>query len=152
MTGNWFGLAAMAAVWRGMLTALVILWATAALGQNSLQGLSAAMQGGQEMVTLDLAQGLSELPSGFVLQSPARIALDLPGMLNQAGRSSFEFRLGRLKSASLVQSGERLRLVLVTGVANCLAPLDVTTLDPVDVLVGATHYQNIFHGCALASA
>lgn len=64
------------------------------------------------MVTLDLAQGLSELPSGFVLQSPARIALDLPGMLNQAGRSSFEFRLGRLKSASLVQSGERLRLVL----------------------------------------
>ena len=112
MTGNWFGLAAMAAVWRGMLAALVMLWATAALGQNSLQGLSAAMQGGQEMVTLDLAQGLSELPSGFVLQSPARIALDLPGMLNQAGRSSFEFRLGRLKSASLVQSGERLRLVL----------------------------------------
>ena len=112
MTGNWFGLAAMAAVWRGMLAALVMLWATAALGQNSLQGLSAAIQGGQEMVTLDLAQGLSELPSGFVLQSPARIALDLPGMLNQAGRSSFEFRLGRLKSASLVQSGERLRLVL----------------------------------------
>jgi type IV pilus assembly protein PilQ len=112
MTGNWFGLAAMAAVWRGMLSALIIFWATAALGQNSLQGLSAAIQGGQEMVTLDLAQGLSELPSGFVLQSPARIALDLPGMLNQAGRSSFEFRLGRLKSASLVQSGERLRLVL----------------------------------------
>ena len=112
MTGNWFGLAAMAAVRRGMLAALVMLWATAALGQNSLQGLSAAMQGGQEMVTLDLAQGLSELPSGFALQSPARIALDLPGMLNQAGRSSFEFRLGRLKSASLVQSGERLRLVL----------------------------------------
>ena len=112
MTGNWFGLAAMAAVWRGMLAALVMLWATAALGQNSLQGLSAAIQGGQEVVTLDLAQGLSELPSGFVLQSPARIALDLPGMLNQAGRSSFEFRLGRLKSASLVQSGERLRLVL----------------------------------------
>ena len=112
MTGNWFGLAAMAAVWRGMLSALIIFWATAALGQNSLQGLSAAIQGGQEMVTLDLAQGLSELPSGFVLQSPARIALDLPGMLNLAGRSSFEFRLGRLKSASLVQSGERLRLVL----------------------------------------
>ena len=112
MTGNWFGLAAMAAVGRGVLSALIILSATAALGQNSLQGLSAAMQGGQEMVTLDLAQGLSELPSGFVLQSPARIALDLPGMLNQAGRSSFEFRLGRLKSASLVQSGERLRLVL----------------------------------------
>ncbi len=112
MTGNWFGLAAMAAVGRGMLSALIILSATAALGQNSLQGLSAAMQGGQEMVTLDLAQGLSELPTGFVLQSPARIALDLPGMLNQTGRSSFEFRLGRLKSASLVQSGERLRLVL----------------------------------------
>ena len=112
MTGNWFGLAAMAAVGRGMLSALIILSATAALGQNSLQGLSAAMQGGQEMVTLDLAQGLSELPTGFVLQSPARIALDLPGMLNQAGRSSFEFRLGRLKSASQVQSGERLRLVL----------------------------------------
>ncbi len=112
MTGNWFGLAAMAAVWRGMLSALIIFWATAALGQNSLQGLSAAIKEGQEMLTLDLAQGLSELPSGFVLQSPARIALDLPGMLNQAGRSSFEFRLGRLKSASLVQSGERLRLVL----------------------------------------
>lgn len=112
MTGNWFGLAAIAAVGRGMLSALIILSATAALGQNSLQGLSAAMQGGQEMVTLDLAQGLSELPTGFVLQSPARIALDLPGMLNQTGRSSFEFRLGRLKSASLVQSGERLRLVL----------------------------------------
>ena len=32
---------------------------------------------------------------------------------------------------------ERLRLVLVAGVANCLAPLDVTTLDPGDILVGA---------------
>lgn len=112
MTRKWFGFAAMSAVWRGMLTALAMLWAVGAMAQNSLQGLSAVMQGAQEMVTLDLAQGLSELPSGFVLQSPARIALDLPGMLNQAGRSSFEFGLGRLKSASLVQSGERLRLVL----------------------------------------
>ena len=64
----------------------------------------------------------------------------------------FACRARGVKNEERVLRVERLRLVLVASVANCLAPFDVTTLDPGDILVGATHDQNIFHGCALASA
>ena len=38
------------------------------------------MQGGGEVVKIDLSQALTELPTGFAIQSPARIALDFPGV------------------------------------------------------------------------
>ena len=86
--------------------------AAVAMAQNSLEGVTASLQEGQEILKIELTQALAVAPTGFVLQSPARIALDLPAVGNNTGRTSYEFGLGNLKSMTLVQAGDRMRLVL----------------------------------------
>ena len=52
------------------------------------------------------------VPTGFSIQSPARIALDFPGVASSVGRSNIDVNQGNLKSVSVVQAGERTRVVL----------------------------------------
>ena len=63
-------------------------------------------------IRIDLAEPLLSVPSGFSIQAPARIALDFPGVVNSIGRSSVDLSLGNLRSANVVQAGERTRVVL----------------------------------------
>ncbi len=86
--------------------------ALAAHAQNAIESVAASIQGGVEVVRVDLSQALSAVPTGFTIQSPARIALDFPGVGNALGRSQVEINQGNLKSANVVQAGERTRLVL----------------------------------------
>ena len=79
---------------------------------NAIQSVTASMQGGAEIVRIDMASPLAALPSGFSIQSPARIALDFPGVGNSMGRNAVDLNLGNLRSANVVQAGERTRLVL----------------------------------------
>jgi type IV pilus assembly protein PilQ len=88
------------------------LSALAAHAQNAIEAVAASIQGGVEVVRVDLSQALSAVPTGFTIQSPARIALDFPGVGNALGRSQVEINQGNLKSANVVQAGERTRLVL----------------------------------------
>jgi type IV pilus assembly protein PilQ len=88
------------------------LGAIAAQAQNAIEALAASIQGGVEVVRVDLSQALTAVPTGFTIQSPARIALDFPGVGNALGRSQVEINQGNLKSANVVQAGERTRLVL----------------------------------------
>lgn len=80
--------------------------------QNAIESVAASIQGGVEVVRVDLTQALTAVPTGFTIQSPARIALDFPGVGNSLGRSQVEINQGNLKSANVVQAGERTRLVL----------------------------------------
>lgn len=80
--------------------------------QNAIQAVTGSVQAGVEVVRVDLAQALDSVPSGFTIQSPARIALDFQGVTNAMGRSSIEINQGNLKSVSVVQAGERTRVVL----------------------------------------
>ncbi len=86
------------------------VWAQTAV--NSIQSVSGSVQGGTEVIRIDLTEPLTALPSGFQIQSPARIALDFPGIGNIMGRSAVELNLGNLRSANVVQAGERTRVVL----------------------------------------
>ena len=45
-----------------------------------IQAITSSIQGGTEVVKIDLSEPLSAVPAGFVVQSPARIALDFPGV------------------------------------------------------------------------
>jgi len=83
-----------------------------AWAQNTIEGIAAALQGGVEVVRLDFAQPLSAVPAGFTIQSPARVALDFPGFSNASGKNAVEMNLGNLRSANIVQAGERTRVVL----------------------------------------
>ena len=80
--------------------------------QNAIQSVSGSVQGGVEVIRIDLAEPLLSVPNGFSIQAPARIALDFPGVVNSIGRSSVDLSLGNLRSANVVQAGERTRVVL----------------------------------------
>ena len=90
------------------------LWCAAswAQAQNMIEAVTGGVQGGVEIIRVDLAQPLAAAPAGFTIQSPARIALDFPGVGNAMGRSTVELNQGNLRSANVVQAGDRTRLVL----------------------------------------
>ncbi|MDM0088390.1 MULTISPECIES: type IV pilus secretin PilQ [unclassified Variovorax] len=84
----------------------------AAHAQNAIESVTTSMQSGAEVVRIDLTQPLAAAPPGFAIQTPARIALDFPGVTNGIGRSAVEVNQGNLRSINVVQAGERTRLVL----------------------------------------
>lgn len=104
------------AVQRGVLRGAVFacmaattVWAQA---QNTIQSLTGGVQGGVEVIRINTAQPLAAVPTGFTIQSPARIALDFPGVANAIGRSTVEINEGNLRSANVVQAGDRTRVVI----------------------------------------
>ena len=99
--------------WRNVCVALVgLTLATIAAAQNSITSVTGSIQGGSEVLRIDLSEPISSAPSGFVIQSPARVALDFPGVTNALGRSTVEINQGNLKSVNVVQAGDRTRVVL----------------------------------------
>ncbi len=102
------------------LTAPCIAWA-----QNTIQSINSSQQAGAEVVRIELSAPLTEVPQGFVIQSPPRIAIDLPGVSNAMGRNSVDINSGALRSVSVAQGSERTRLVLnLKAPASYRAQLD----------------------------
>lgn len=93
------------------LVALTVL-SVGAYAQTVIESVTGSVQGGTEVVRIDLSRALNAVPAGFAIQSPARIALDFPGVSSALGRSNIEINQGNLKSVSVVQAGERTRVVL----------------------------------------
>ncbi len=91
---------------------LIALSPVMAQSMNTIQAVSGSVQGGTEVIRIDLAEPLAAVPTGFSIQAPARIALDFPNVTNGIGRSSVDLSLGNLRSANVVQAGERTRVVL----------------------------------------
>lgn len=99
-------------MWQWMVVSVALMAGSLAQAQTAIQSVTGSMQGGSEVVRIDLSQALTAVPTGFAIQSPARIALDFPGVSNAMGRSTVEVNQGNLKSISVVQAGERTRVVL----------------------------------------
>jgi len=97
---------------RLLVAASFLLAVLAVQAQPAIESVSGSIQSGVEVVKIDLTQPLAAIPSGFTIQSPARIALDFPGVTSAMGRSTVEINQGNLKSASVVQAGDRTRVVL----------------------------------------
>ncbi|WP_332813391.1 type IV pilus secretin PilQ [Ramlibacter sp.] len=101
--------------WRLLLAGVGCVLALASLSaraQNAVENVTSSVQGGVEVVRIDFAQPLAGVPNGFTIQTPARIALDVPGATNAMGRSSVELNQGNLRSVNVVTVGNRTRLVL----------------------------------------
>ena len=94
-----------------LFTASAVL-SVAAYAQNAIENISGFVQGGSEVVRIDLSEPLPVLPTGFVVQSPPRIALDLPGVTSKVSRQVQDFNRGNLRSAQVVQGSERSRVVI----------------------------------------
>ena len=91
--------AAFAAVCTLVVAATSLAVPTTAWAQNAIQSITTSQQAGTEVVRIELAQPLAAVPNGFSVQSPPRIAIDLPGVSNAMGRSSVEVNQGNLRSA-----------------------------------------------------
>jgi type IV pilus assembly protein PilQ len=100
-------------MWRRFVSAFALVALTPlAWAQTSIEAVTGSMQGGVEYVRIDLSKALDAVPTGFTIQAPARIALDFPGVVNAMGRSTVDVNEGNLKSVSVVQAGDRTRVVL----------------------------------------
>jgi type IV pilus assembly protein PilQ len=86
--------------------------ATRAAAPLAIEAITGALHPGSEVVRIDLSRPLQALPASFAVQSPARIALDLPGAVNALGRQMVDIQQGHVRSVQVVQSGERTRLVI----------------------------------------
>ena len=101
-------------MWRVRALALVLGIGAplASWAQNAIQSINSTQQGTSEVVRIELSEPLAAVPAGFTIQTPPRIAIDLPGVTNALGRSSVEVNQGNLRSVNVAQAGERTRLVL----------------------------------------
>ncbi|MGD9871445.1 MAG: AMIN domain-containing protein, partial [Thauera sp.] len=79
---------------------------------NQIEGFEVAEQGGTIYVRMTLREPLAVPPPSFSVASPARIAFDFPGTANALGRSAQDVGQGDLRSANIVQVGDRTRVVL----------------------------------------
>jgi type IV pilus assembly protein PilQ len=99
--------------WRAAGVSLTLFLSVAsAWAQNAIQSINAAQQGSTDVVRIELSEALSAVPSGFVVQTPPRVAIDLPGVGSALDRNNLEFNQGNLRSVSVAQGGDRTRLVL----------------------------------------
>jgi type IV pilus assembly protein PilQ len=98
--------------WKLLAGLAAVVVSLSSFAQTAIESVSGSTQGGREVVRIDLSQALTAVPSGFSIQSPARIALDFPGVTNAMGRSTVDVNQGNLRSISVVQAGDRTRVVL----------------------------------------
>ncbi|MDN3921126.1 type IV pilus secretin PilQ [Roseateles violae] len=89
-----------------------LLATTQVWAQATIRSINSVQQAGAEVVRIELSEPLKELPKGFTVQTPPRIAIDLPGVSNGIGRSLVEINQGNLRSANVAQASERTRVVL----------------------------------------
>ena len=99
----------------GLLSGLLLTAASANAQNaepNSIEEMTVARQAGVVNVKLTFKEALTTLPPGFSVAKPARIAFDFAHTSNGLGKSSQAFNEGDLKSANIVQTEGRTRLVL----------------------------------------
>jgi type IV pilus assembly protein PilQ len=100
--------------WQVRSVALALLFGASlsAWAQNAIQSINSSQQAGAEVVRIELSEPLAAVPTGFTVQTPPRIALDLPGVGNAMGKSNLDINQGNIRSVNIAQSGDRTRLVL----------------------------------------
>lgn len=104
----------MAAKWRSRALALALSIGACVpvFAQNAIQSINSSQQAGSEVIRVEMSEPLTAVPAGFAVQTPPRVAIDLPGVVNGLGKSSVEVNQGNLRSISIATGGERTRLVL----------------------------------------
>ncbi|MCX9157524.1 type IV pilus secretin PilQ [Niveibacterium sp. 24ML] len=79
---------------------------------NSIESFGVAKQGDGVVVRVTMKKPLGSVPASFSVANPARIAIDFPSTVNGTGKTGQVINEGDLRSANIVQAGDRTRLVL----------------------------------------
>jgi type IV pilus assembly protein PilQ len=113
--------------WRalGFGLALAVGLPAAALAQSMIQSITSSQQGGSDVVRVELSEALAAVPTGFTIQQPPRIAIDIPNAGSALPRPTVDVNAGNLRSVAVAQAGDRTRLVLnLKQAASYRAQLD----------------------------
>lgn len=115
--GRWYRALAGAAVM------MLVLGAPAAQAQsttgNAVKHVDATTVGEQTVFTVELQGPPTQKPADFTTQNPPKLAIDFLDTGFAAGRAQYDFGGKLLKSANVVQIGDRTRMVLdLTRVAS----------------------------------
>lgn len=137
--------------------ALTLLATPAAWAQTQIRAINTSQQAGVEVVRIELSEPLQAVPTGFTIQTPPRIAIDLPGVVNALGRNQVEINQGNLRSANVAQAGERARVVLnLRHASNYSAKLEgsslVLVLDSAPQVAPATNTEPVHFAQSLNAA
>ncbi len=99
-------------LWKTIIFAFCSLFMSAAMAQtNMLEAITANQQGANIIVRINFAKPLTQLPTGFSIQNPARIALDFTDYANSTGKHTLDLNVGELRSVNIAESNNRTRLV-----------------------------------------
>jgi len=97
----------------GAAAMVLVLASPAALAQNNqVKQVEANVVGEQTVFTIDLQGPLAQKPADFTTQNPAKIAIDFFDTGFAAGRAQYDYSGKLLKSANVMQIGDRTRVVL----------------------------------------
>jgi len=97
----------------GAAAMVLVLASPAALAQNNqVKQVEANVVGEQTVFTIDLQGPLAQKPADFTTQNPAKIAIDFFDTGFAAGRAQYDYGGKLLKSANVMQIGDRTRVVL----------------------------------------
>ncbi|MDM7456849.1 MAG: type IV pilus secretin PilQ [Tepidimonas sp.] len=94
------------------LAAAAVLASGWAHAQGAIRSVTAGLSGGNEVIRIEATEPLKAQPSGFALQTPARIALDFADTTNATGQGIIEVNQGNLRSIRVIEAAGRTRLVL----------------------------------------
>jgi len=97
----------------GAASMALVLAAPAALAQsNTVKSVDANVMGEQTVFTIDLQGPPAQKPVDFTTQNPARIAIDFFDTGFASGRAQYDYAGKLLKSANVMQLGNRTRVIL----------------------------------------
>ncbi len=94
------------------IAALLLVVGRASAQENSIDSMQVTQSSGGTIVKLTMKKALANPPAAFSVATPPRIAFDFPSTANGLGRTTQAINEGDLRSANVVQAGDRTRLVL----------------------------------------
>ncbi len=101
----------------GIATVMGLLLSFSGVAQQAQPNLlesinTSTLQGGKVIVRVNFKDALTVVPPGFTVTNPARIALDLPNVVNGLGKNTVDIGEGDVRSVSVVESAGRTRMVV----------------------------------------
>src|SRR5215813_13881502 len=69
--------------------------------EPKIKSVTGVQQGGTDVVRIELSEPLKAAPAGFAVQTPPRVAIDLPGVSNALAKSTIELNQGNVRSVSV---------------------------------------------------
>ena len=101
----------------GFATVMGIFFSLSVVAQQAQPNLlesinTSTLQGGKVILRVNFKDPLAVVPPGFTVTNPARIAIDLPNVVNGLGKNTVDIGEGDVRSVSVVESGGRTRMVV----------------------------------------